>query len=71
MNQRLPFLAVVAAIAFSACSAATNVGVEPPVNTDIDLMSDAQTGAPATQDPRYGTEYGMGGKFEPFTVPGF
>jgi hypothetical protein len=34
-------------------------------------MSDVQSGAPAVQDPSYGTEYGMGGKFEPFTVPGF
>lgn len=67
----LPLLTAAAVIALCACSAATNVGVEPPVNTNINLMSDVQSGAPAVQDPSYGTEYGMGGKFEPFTVPGF
>ena len=71
MNPRLSLLAGAVAIALWACSSATNVGVEPPVNTDISLMSTVQTGAPPVQDPPYGTEYGMGGKFQPFTVPGF
>lgn len=68
---RLPFLAAAAAIALSGCTSATNVGIEPPVNTNINLMSAVQTGAPALQDPAYGTAYGMGGQFQPFTVPGF
>ncbi len=73
MNPRFPFLTAAVAIALWGCSSATNVGIEPPVNTDINLTSDAQTGVGAlpVQDPAYGTEYGMGGKFEPFTVPGF
>ena len=71
MNPRLPFLAAAVAIALWGCSTATNVGVEPPVNTNINLMSDVQSGAPAMQDPAFGAEYGMGGKFQPFTVPGF
>lgn len=71
MISRLPLFAAAVVISLWGCSAATNVGVEPPVNTNISLTSDVQTGAPAMQDPSYGTEYGMGGRFQPFTVPGF
>jgi hypothetical protein len=71
MNPRLLFLAVAIGTALWACSAASKVGIEPPVNTNIDLTSGVQTGAAAMQDPPYGSEYGMGGKFQPFTVPGF
>lgn len=71
MNPRFSFLAGAAAFALSACSAANNIGIQPPVNTDINLTSSVQTGAAPVQDPPYGTEQGMGGEFKPFTVPGF
>lgn len=41
------------------------------MKTNINLMSYVESGAPAMQDPPYGSEYGIGGKFQPFTVPGF
>ena len=71
MIPRLPLLTAAVAVALWGCTAATNVGIAPPVNTDINVMSGIQSGASATQDPPFGSEYGMGGKFQPFTVPGF
>jgi len=66
----------VAAILFAtACSGSSNAIVVGPFNpaSSEAVASDAESslaGAPQP-DPPYGTPFGIGGTFEPSTVPGF
>lgn len=82
MKSTVPALAAAVLLFASACSGSSNALVFGPFNAEPNSSSSVASDTPASDagatslgapspDPAYGAPFGIGGTFQPSTVPGF